>query len=130
MKGIATKMANPAASQLDPARKIGDSHIFDLRLSYRGLRLNRLCDSLNHEANRAAYRANEEAYLARADLTADERALIRARDFNGLLAAGANVYYLIKLGFATGHGLYRMGARMRGESYEEFLATRNNAGAI
>lgn len=123
-------MENPAPPQIDPARKIGDSHVFDLRLSYRGLRLNRLCDSLNHEANRAAFRADEEGYLARATLTEEERALIRARDFNGLLAAGTNVYYLIKLGFATGHGLYRMGAKMRGETYEEFLATRNDAGAI
>lgn len=123
-------MENPAPPQLDPTRKIGDSHVFDLRLSYRGLRLNRLCDSLNHEANRATFRADEEAYLVRADLTDAERALIRARDFNGLLAAGANVYHLIKLGFATGHGLYRMGAKMRGESYEAFLATRNQPGAV
>jgi protocatechuate 4,5-dioxygenase, alpha chain len=29
----------------------------------------------------------------------------------------------------TGNGLYMMGARMRGESYEQFLATRNDRGA-
>ena len=29
-----------------------------------------------------------------------------------------------------GHGLYRIGAQMRGESYEEFMATRNEPGAV
>lgn len=123
-------MVESSQPQLALSRKIGDSHIFDLRISHRGLRLNRLCHSLNHETNRAAFRANEEDYLARADLTGEERDLIRKRDFNGLLSAGANIYYLIKLGVATGHGLYRMGARMRGETYEEFLATRNQPGAV
>jgi protocatechuate 4,5-dioxygenase, alpha chain len=45
------------------------------------------------------------------------------------VAAGGNIYFLLKLGVVTGNGLYKMGAAMRGESYEQFLATRNNAGA-
>jgi protocatechuate 4,5-dioxygenase, alpha chain len=118
------------SSQLSPVRKIGDAHIFDLALSYRGLRINRMCHALNQEAGRVSFRADEAAFLARFHLTEEELALIRARDFNGLLAAGANIYYLIKLGTATGNGLYKMGACMRGESYEAFLATRNNSGAV
>ena len=50
---------------------------------------------------------------------------MRARDFPGLLAAGGNIYFLLKLGVVTGNGLYDMGAKMRGETYEQFLATRN-----
>jgi hypothetical protein len=50
--------------------------------------------------------------------------MVRQRDFSGLLEAGGNIYFLIKLGAVTGHGLYRMGATMRGETYEGFLATR------
>ncbi len=118
------------ANQLSPSRKLGDSHVFDLALSHRGLRLNRMCHALNDEAGRAAFRADEATFLARFGLTETELALIRARDFNGMLAAGANIYYLIKLGVATGNGLYRMGARMRGESYEQFLASRNDSGAV
>ena len=118
------------SSQLSPHRKIGDSHVFDLAMSYRGLRLNRMCHALNDEAGRAAFRADEAAFLARFGLTEEELALIRARDFNGLLAAGVNIYYLIKLGTATGNGLYKMGAKMRGETFEQFLATRNDSGAV
>ncbi|HEY4372498.1 MAG TPA: hypothetical protein VGN52_11290 [Burkholderiales bacterium] len=116
--------------QLGETRMIGDSHIFDLRMSHQGLRLNRFCSMLNSAAGRAAFKADEQACLAAADLTDPERALIRARDFAGLLEAGTNIYYLIKLGTATGNGLYKMGAAMRHESYEQFLATRNAPGAV
>ncbi len=118
------------ASQLSASRKIGDSHVFDLAMSHRGLRLNRMCHVLNDATGRAAFRADEAAFLARFDLTEAELALVTARDFNGLLAAGINIYYLIKFGVATGNGLYRMGAQMRGETYEQFLVSRNNSGAV
>jgi hypothetical protein len=37
---------------------------------------------------------------------------------------------MLKIGSATGNSLYRMGAQMRGESYEAFLATRNMKDAV
>ncbi|HUH40743.1 MAG TPA: protocatechuate 3,4-dioxygenase [Castellaniella sp.] len=116
-------------TQLDRDRPIPDTLIFDLRESRKGYRLNKLCDSLTSEANRRAYQDDEEAYLATHDLTDEERDLIRARDWAGLNAAGGNIYYLLKLGFVVGHGLYRMGAQMRGESFDDFLASRNAKGA-
>lgn len=115
--------------QVDRSRPIPGTLVFDLRASHRGYRLNQLCDSLNSEANRAAYKADEEAYLARFGLTDQEKELVRRRDWGGLIEAGGNIYFLLKLGVVTGHGLYRMGAQMRGESYERFLETRNVKGA-
>lgn len=118
------------STQIDPARPIPDTSIFDLRSSFKGFRINKMCDSFNDPLNRAAFKADEEAYMAKHGLTDEEKTLVRKRDFSGLVDAGGNIYYLIKLGFLTGHGLYRMGAQMRGETYEEFLATRNDKGAI
>ncbi len=112
-------------TQLQPGTRIGGALVFDLALSWRGLRINTLCNALSRPEERQAFRADEEAFMARFDLSEVEKALVRARDFSGLLEAGGNIYYLIKLGAVTGHGLYRMGARMRGETYEQFLATRN-----
>jgi protocatechuate 4,5-dioxygenase alpha subunit len=109
---------------------VGDSEVFDLAASWRGLRINSLCNALSLPENRAAYQADEEAFLAAHGLTEEEKNLVRKRDFAGLLAAGGNIYFLLKLGVVTGNGLYRMGAKMRGESYEQFLATRNDAGAV
>jgi hypothetical protein len=47
-----------------------------------------------------------------------------------MIDAGMNIYFMIKIGSVTGNGLYKMGAQMRGESYDEFLATRNIRGAV
>jgi len=109
---------------------IPDTSIFDLRLSRRGRRLNRMCTALCSPAEREAFKRDEEAFMERFSLSAQEKDLIRRRDFKGLIEAGTNIYSLLKIGSATGNSLYRMGAQMRGESYEEFLKTRNISGAV
>jgi protocatechuate 4,5-dioxygenase alpha subunit len=111
-------------------RPIPDTTVFDLRASRRGYRLNKLCASLCDPRNRVAFQKDEDAYMMRFELTDSEKALIRKRDFQGLIEAGTNIYYLLKIGSVTGTGLYRMGAQMRGESYEQFLATRNLKDAV
>jgi protocatechuate 4,5-dioxygenase, alpha chain len=111
-------------------RPIPDTSIFDLRLALRGRRLNKLCAALCSPAERDAFKRDEEAFMSRFHLTDAEKDLIRKRDFQGLIDAGTNIYYLLKIGSATGNGLYRMGAQMRGETYEQFLSTRNIGGAV
>jgi protocatechuate 4,5-dioxygenase alpha chain len=111
-------------------RPIPDTTVFDLRASRRGYRLNKMCAALCRPENRAAFQRDEESFLERFSLTDAEKALVRNRDFQGLIEAGTNIYYLLKIGSVTGTGLYRMGAQMRGESYEEFLATRNLKDAV
>ena len=109
---------------------IPDTTIFDLRLSRRGYRLNRMCASLCAPRNRDAFKQDEDAYLSKFGLSEDEKKLIRDRDFAGMILAGMNIYFMLKIGSVTGNSLYRMGAQMRGESYEQFLATRNFKDAV
>jgi protocatechuate 4,5-dioxygenase alpha chain len=111
-------------------RPIPDTSIFDLRLARRGKRLNKLCAALCSPQEREAFKRDEEAFMSRFCLTEAEKDLVRKRDFQGLIDAGTNIYYLLKIGSATGNGLYKMGAQMRGETYEQFLATRNIRGAV
>jgi protocatechuate 4,5-dioxygenase alpha chain len=111
-------------------RPIPDTAIFDLRASRRGYRLNKLCGSLCSPANRAAFRQDEEGYMQRFGLSQAEKELVRKRDFAGLIAAGTNIYFMLKIGAVTGNSLYRMGAQMRGESYEQFLSTRRFKDAV
>ena len=111
-------------------RPIPDTSIFDLRLSRRGRRLNKLCAALCSPQEREAFKRDEEAFMSRFELTEAEKELIRRRDFQGLIDAGTNIYFLLKIGSVTGNGLYKMGAQMRGENYEQFLATRNVKGAV
>src|ERR1044071_4215870 len=112
-----------------PLKPMPDTSIFDLRLSRRGRRLNKMCEALCSPAEREAFKRDEEAFMKRFSLTENERDLVRKRDFKGLIEAGMNIYAMLKVGSATGNSLYKMGAQMRGESYEEFLKTRNISGA-
>ena len=112
------------------AKAIPDTSIFDLRLSRRGKRLNRMCTALCSPAERDAFKRDEEAFMERFSLNETEKQLIRRRDFKGLIDAGMNIYAMLKIGSATGNSLYRMGAQMRGETYEQFLATRNIKDAV
>ena len=118
-----------SSRQLDRSRPIPGTQVFDATVSRRGYRINKFCMSLADAANRAAFKADEEAYLAKSDLNAAEKAMVRARDFKALGEAGGNTYFMMKLGACVGFGLYHIGAQMRGERYEEFLATRRDKGA-
>jgi protocatechuate 4,5-dioxygenase alpha subunit len=118
-----------ATPQLTPGVRIQGSEVFDLAHSWRGYRINKMCNALSRADQRESFKRDEEAFMAAFGLTQEEKELVRRRDFSGLLAAGGNIYFLLKLGVVTGNGLYMMGAKMRGESYEQFLATRNDRGA-
>ena len=109
---------------------IADTSIFDLRASRRGYQLNKMCGSLCSPANREEFKRDVEAYMSRFSLAESEKQLIRSRDFAGMIDAGMNIYFMLKIGAVTGNSLYRMGAQMRGESYEEFLSTRNFKDAV
>jgi protocatechuate 4,5-dioxygenase alpha subunit len=89
-----------------------------------------MCGSLCSPANREEFKRDEDAYMAKFGLSDEEKKLIRARDFAGMIAAGMNIYFMLKIGAVTGNSLYRMGAQMRGERYEDFLATRNFKDAV
>lgn len=78
--------------------------------STRGWRLNRFCLSLKSPANRAAFLADEGAYLERFGLTQSERALVTARDWTGLLQAGGHLQAVLKLAATLGLNLYHVGA--------------------
>ena len=111
-------------------RPIPDTSIFDLRTSRRGYRLNKMCGSLCSPANRELFKKDEAAYMSRFGLTEAEKNLVKKRDFAGLIHAGTNIYFMLKIGSVTGNSLYKMGAQMRGESYEEFLSTRSFKDAV
>ena len=116
-------------TQIDKDRPIPDTMVFDGHRSRQGYRLNKFSMSLADAANREAFKADEEGFMARSDLSDAEKDLIRQRDYRGMIEAGGNIYMIIKIGAVVGQGLYQIGAQQRGETYEEFLATRNASGA-
>jgi gallate dioxygenase len=82
--------------------------------------ISRLLYDLRDPANRAAVRADPQAYFERYAIDEREMRLLMNRDWQGLIDAGVTVYLLTKLGAALGVSLLEMGAKMRGISNEEF----------
>ena len=101
-----------------------NSNVFDGEQGTRGYRINQLAQSMRSPENRKAFLADEAGYMTRMGLTDAEQALVRARDWYGMQAAGGNQYALVKLGGALGINLMQQGAQMRGETFAEFMRTR------
>jgi len=114
----------PPLSRLVAAgkRAIPGTLLFDGHAAQAGYALNAMCYSFNSAANRAAFAADEEGYMARFALTPDQLAAVRQRDVLGMLAAGGNVYYLAKLAGIFGLNVQDLGALQTGMSLEAFKA--------
>ncbi len=82
--------------------------------STRGERLNRFCLSLKSPASRERFLADEAGYAAGFALTPAELALVAARDWTGLVEAGAHVQAVLKLAATLGLNLYHVGAHHAG----------------
>ncbi|WP_419912678.1 protocatechuate 4,5-dioxygenase subunit alpha [Candidatus Poriferisodalis sp.] len=99
---------------------IPGTYVFDGRRSQQGYHLNMFCMSLNAEANRERFKADEEAYLDGFDLTPQQRRAVIERDWLGLLRLGGNIYYTFKLAALDGLSMQDIGGAMSGVSGGEF----------
>ena len=98
--------------------------VFDADRSREGYHLNQFCISLRLQKNRDAFNADEEAYLDRYPMTAEQRAAVRARDWNRLLELGGNIYYTSKLAASDGINFQDLAGLMTGmgtEAYREMM---------
>jgi len=115
-----------ASPQGSPPAGGGDYHdipgtyVFDAEHSRRGYHLNMFCMSLNDESNRAAFRADESAYLERFPMTAEQQAAVLQRQWNEMLRLGGNVYYTAKLAATDGLTFQDLAAKMTGMSPEAY----------
>lgn len=104
--------------------ELAGTYVFDHRRSRAGYELNKMCMALVDPDNRAAFLADEAGYLSRYRLTDAQVRAVKERDWLNMVKLGGNIYMLIKMGHLIGEGLYAAGAQQRGETLEEFLATR------
>lgn len=95
---------------------------FDGEMARKGFALNKMCFSFNSADNRAAFKADEEAYMALYPLTEPQKAAIRSRQVLDLIAAGGNAYYLAKFAGIFGLDMQDIGAQQTGMSKDEFKA--------
>ena len=109
-------------------QQIPGTIIFDGSMAMKGYALNKMCYSFNGAAARDEFRADEDAYMNKFGLNAEQKAAIRARNVLQLLAAGGNVYYLAKFAGIFGLNVQDIGAQQTGMSVEEFKAMLKKQG--
>ena len=114
MKPSERKFAHPSAG----------TYLLTVSLAQQGYRLSAFCRSLMSPASRAEFKADEERYMRDFGLDEAEAALVRARDWLGMVRYGVNHFLVFRAAGAFGVGLTGAAAQMRGETLEEFKRTR------
>ena len=105
-----------------PLPKIFGTTPFDGEQAKKGYALNKMCFSFNSAENRAAFQADEEAYMRQYGLNEQQAAAIRARNVLQLIDAGGNAYYLAKFAGIFGLDMQDIGAQQTGMTKDEFKA--------
>lgn len=114
-----------ANHQLAGIETLEGTYPFDLERSVACYRINRFLHDLVLPERRAAFVADPEGEFEAAQLSEQERDLIRRRDWQGLIRYGAIFFVLEKLAAVVGVSNLHVYAAMRGQSLEDFQKTRN-----
>ena len=99
---------------------IPGTRVFTAKRARMGYWLNQFAMSLMKEENRTRFLADEKAYLDEWDLTDAAKKAVLARDYNGMIDEGGNIYFLSKL-FSTDRKSFQFAAgSMTGMTQEEY----------
>ena len=114
-----------SAPQFDDPHDLDDipgTTVFTAKRSRQGYWLNQFCMSLMKADNRARFKADERAYLDEWKMSEAAKQAVLARDFNAMIAAGGNIYFLAKIFATDGKSFQWAAARMTGGSQEDYAA--------
>jgi gallate dioxygenase len=115
--------------QLEGIESLPGTYLFDLARSAKALRLNRFLHGLIVPEKRKLFKDDPAAAFDQADLSEEERRMVRELDWAGLMRYGASFFCMEKLGRVSSVSNPEMVAGFRGETLEAFLKTRNVPGA-
>ena len=102
--------------------------VFDADQARRGYHLNMFCMSLMKAENRAAFKADERAYLDRYPMNEEQKQVILKRDWNGMLQLGGNIYFTAKLAATDGLSFQQIAAMMTGSTQADYAQMMLNGG--
>jgi gallate dioxygenase len=111
--------------QLEGVERLAGTYPYTLERSAKAYRLNRFLHDLTIPEHREAFRRNGDALMAAHELTVEEADLVRRLDWRKLIHYGVIFFVLEKLAAVVGVSNLHVYAAMRGQSLEEFQATRN-----
>jgi protocatechuate 4,5-dioxygenase alpha chain len=104
----------------NPFDDIPGTTLFDAQRSRQGYHLNMFCMSLMKAENRAAFKADEAAYLQKFPMTAEQREAVLKREWNRMITLGGNIYFLAKLFSTDGKSFQQVAAIMTGSTQESY----------
>ena len=113
------------AKQLAGVEELEGTYPFTLATSLKAYRLNEFMHKLIIPEHREKYLADKESLFEEYKLTEEERELLREPNWIGLIQYGVIFFMLEKLGAVIGVSNPHIYASMRGETMEEFQASRN-----
>ncbi len=116
--------------QLAGVEKLQGTYPFTLQRCVKAYRLNEFLHRMIEPAHRRRFLEDPEASFEEAQLTAEERDMVRRRDWRALIHYGVIFFMLEKLGAVVGVSNLHIYAAMRGQTLEEFQKTRNAPGAL
>jgi gallate dioxygenase len=120
--GAKTMLANP---QIAGIEEVPGTYLFDVRRSVKALNLNRLFWRLAQADYREQFERDERLTCRQAGLNEQEQDLLLRRDWLGLVQYGVNFFVLEKFARVLRMSNLEVYAKMRGETLEQFLQTRN-----
>src|SRR5690554_2680729 len=109
-----------------PYKDIPGTTIFDADMSRKGYWINQFCMSLMKAENRERFKADERAYLDEWSLTEEQKQAVLDRDYNRMIAAGGNIYFLSKIFSTDGISFQDAASTMTGmtvDQYREMMLT-------
>jgi protocatechuate 4,5-dioxygenase, alpha chain len=118
----------PLKHEPNPFDDIPGTTLFDAQRSRQGYHLNMFCMSLMKAENRAAFKADEAAYLQKFPMTAEQRDAVLKREWNRLIGLGGNIYFLAKLFSTDGKSFQHVAAIMTGSTQEAYAQMMLNGG--
>src|SRR5882724_9123899 len=113
------------ARELAGVERLPGTYPFTLERSVKTYRLNHFLHRLIEPQYRRRFLADPEPMFEEAGLTAQERDLVRRRDWRGLIHYGVIFFLLEKLAAVLGITNLHVYAAMRGQTLEAFQKTRN-----
>jgi len=99
---------------------IPGTRVFTAQRARKGYHLNQFAMSLMKAENRERFLGDEAAYLDEWAITPAAKAAVLARDYNGMIDEGGNVYFLSKLFSTDGKSFQFAAGSMTGMTQDEY----------
>jgi protocatechuate 4,5-dioxygenase alpha chain len=113
---------------LEELNDIPGTTVFNAVRSRQAYHLHKFCMSLMQEENRAAFRADERAYLDKFRMSEEQKQAVLDRDFTRLIDLGGNIYFLVKLSNTDGWSTQKAVSSMTSLTPDEYAAMMRAGG--